>query len=923
MGKRRDSLKSKGSVSSYQRKRAEVFRHYHTFGEKIGYFARDYTALILGVMVLLALAKPASVWISMSVAPILLLIAFNVRPQWEMATPFVEYESPLMARAFRLLGGRKSPLVGAYFYLREKNKKLPDPFKTGRGLLYLGNELEDRGKALWVTPEMMATHMMLMGTTGGGKTQVILGMIQQLIQLGSGTIFIDGKADVTTWFYLYTMARMYGRESDLLVVNYLTAGDSSAGKRSSKNSNNTNPFQFGSSDGLMELLSGLMGEAGGNDGMWRGRAEALGRALLRALCELRDQGHLILSVDKIREHLPLERIEELRVDTRLSAFARNGIQSYLNELPGWQEPQDGGQGGDPRAQQMQQQARNKAVEQHGYLVMQFTSVLEMLSATYAHITKIDLGEVDFADVIKNRRILYVMLPAMEKSPESLKNLGRMAVTSIRNALVGPLGGDKLTGSKEFLVDARSTNAEVPFGLFCDEYGSYAVEGFGDVVAQARSLKVMACFAGQDYPSFKKGSEIEAERIDASTGLKVWLKTENKATAQLLIDRVGKAYAAVSGGIERNQNAMIDPTVMRDTGSGSYQEVDRVVLEELAAQGPGEAHIVYGDRLWRARMFYGDYKQASFSQVNSFLRVRRPSLSTEGEAPEVARERHRQAMLARVEQLKNPPEKSHLDAQEGGEQTRETMEPFFAMFDRLQQYPGRSDPLVMGPMAIMPLVEIVDGSEESLTHINSEEIPPEVIEVLKRQHTASVMMGSAKQIVNEIKEKKLSAWEDKEFQSPTETILEGMESYPEEPTPEPAEKEVFDSQISQLLSFYDTPADEHQADEVSEEAEEITEAETRSEAEAVESGSDILSEAPPTKVETAKETEDESDVFTSAAPPAMVEESDRESSQEDGNMSMSSMAEAEFTEIRYFDDVEDESLGIFANYDEADDDEDDA
>lgn len=634
-----------GSLASYQVDRRRVYRHHFTAGQKWRLFLDEYaTPLVLmaclgGLFVAPALAWPCALLIVLVWAIRILMLP----EKWELECPHFEYVGrPLTRWVYAGLGLRTA--IGQKV---AKSMGMKDPWRRGEGLVLLGYNKDTGGKGVWASKTQLCTHMLNFGTTGSGKTQWLLGLLQQFVHLGSGGILVDGKSDVLTWYLIYGICRMFGREDDLLVINMLTAGNTTTTKRRNKNSNTSNLFAVGSSDSLMELLSALMGEAGASDGMWRGRAEALGRAVLRALVEKRDRGEMILSVDTIRAHLTLDAVEKLSKE-QLSEMALVGLNAYLRELPGYEAsvsmPGPGGQ-----------QARAKASEQHGYLAMQFTAVLELLSGTYGHIMRTDLSEVDWKDVIANRRIVYVMLPSMEKSPESLKNLGRMVVTAIRSALVPILGGDKLTGERKFLADARATNADIPLLIALDEYGSYAVEGFGDVAAQARSLGICTVFAGQDYASFKKGSEIEAERIIANTGIKIFMKTESVSTAEEAIKRAGKQYQVLSGqsGALQSKHGEFSST-FTDSGAAGIVEIDKISLSDLVAQTAGDAHILFGEHLWRVKSFYGDYDKPAFSQVNHFVKVYRPDLTGAGEPPELAAAREREAFLAEIlPSLANP------------------------------------------------------------------------------------------------------------------------------------------------------------------------------------------------------------------------------------------------------------------------------
>ena len=98
----------------------------------------------------------------------------------------------------------------------------------------------------------------------------------------------------------------------------------------------------------------------------------------------------------------------------------NALKAYLISLPGFQESAP--------------KQNDTVLEQHGYLQMQFTKLLGSLSDSYGFIFKTNLGEVDFKDVVLNRRILVVLLPALEKSTDELANLGKIIVACLKQMM---------------------------------------------------------------------------------------------------------------------------------------------------------------------------------------------------------------------------------------------------------------------------------------------------------------------------------------------------------------------------------------------------------------------------------------------------------------------------------------------------------
>ena len=70
---------------------------------------------------------------------------------------------------------------------------------------------------------------------------------------------------------MFALARRFGREDDLLVLNFMT-GNQDLGAAGGKIMSNTlNPFSSGSST-LTQMVVSLM-DIGGDGAMWKGRAQ--------------------------------------------------------------------------------------------------------------------------------------------------------------------------------------------------------------------------------------------------------------------------------------------------------------------------------------------------------------------------------------------------------------------------------------------------------------------------------------------------------------------------------------------------------------------------------------------------------------------------------------------------------------------------
>lgn len=513
-------------------------------------------------------------------------------------------------------------LFGLIAWWRVKKSVRSYPFRKprmagdknqGNGIAFLGNE-RGTNAGVYFSNDDLRTHMLVFGSTGSGKTRFLLGILYQALLMGSGCLYVDGKADNDVFWLVFSTCRRLGREDDLLLINYLTGGESAKDGDTNlgRLTNTNNPFAYGSPDSMRSMIAGLMRDSGGDGDMWKGRSIAMLGALLKALGAMRDRNEIELDIEAIRDHMSLTKMVEISQRADLPESAVSPIKKFLLELPGFTE-EDAIMG----------QINNKAYEQHAYLTMQLTEVMGDMSETYGHIFKAQRGEVDFKDVVFNRRILFVMLPSLEKDPDALAGLGKLIVAGVRSALA-PALGNTVEGNKREVIDRKPTNSKVPFLMIMDEYGYYAVKGFAAVAAQARSLGISVVFAGQDYPSFEKSSKEEARGIVANTNIKICMKLEDeKDTFQIFEGRGGDAEVTQTTGFE-SKGTIGDS--WSDQKQARVERRKRINLRDLVSQEPGEAHVIFGDKVVRCRLYYTEPIEVSQAEVNKFLMVSLPDLT---------------------------------------------------------------------------------------------------------------------------------------------------------------------------------------------------------------------------------------------------------------------------------------------------------
>ena len=502
--------------------------------------------------------------------------------------------------------------------------KLPG---AAAGIYYFGNDLLSH-EQLWFNNNDMRTHALIFGSTGSGKTEALVSIAFNALAQGSGFIYVDGKGDNSLFAKIFAMVRSMGREDDLLLVNYMTGAADIIGPQEKVLSNTMNPFALGSSSMLSQLVVSMMDSGGsqpGGDGdMWKNRAISFIEALMRPLVWLRDQGFLLLDAGVIRKYFTLDVLEDLLYDNKiidqknnvtvlpmaLPFDVRDPLDNYLATLPGYQKSEKGKQS-------------SKAYEQHGYITMQLTRIFGSLADVYAHIIRTSLAEVDFYDVVLNRRILVVLLPALEKSPDELANLGKLIIASLKAMLASGLGS-QVEGDYKDVIERKPTNSKTPYLCVLDEYGYYAVKGFAVVPAQARSLGFSVVFAGQDLPAFQKASKEEAASICANTNIKICMKLEDpQETWEFFQKTAGETYVSVARSFTK-QGATLGSLQYKDTMEATLDKRNRVDLLDLKDQREGEGHIFFKSTIIRAKFFYANPPKVARIKLNQFLKVKGPS-----------------------------------------------------------------------------------------------------------------------------------------------------------------------------------------------------------------------------------------------------------------------------------------------------------
>lgn len=499
----------------------------------------------------------------------------------------------------------------------------------------------DRDDGLYVMENHVVTH----------NTELLLGICSQTLMWSSGFMFIDGKGTPEFYARAWGLVRRFGREDDVRVLNFTDSGadpDAPSGGPDIQG-NTLNPFSKGEAGQLMNLIVSLMGDSDKGVDIWKNRAMSLVTSAMQVLVQMRESGDILLDVQAIREFLPLGKgvnadlvkgrkiatwrdvpeeawheirtrggMIELYLRSMKGDFSRStylSLKGFFDSLPGFNILKAlAGQDQD-----------TKTAEQYGYLSMQLTKPLGSLADDYGHIFRTPLGEIDIDDVVLNRRILVVLLPALGKAKDEMRNCGKIVV-SLTKMMMANAAGSTLSGSKQEIIDSNPTRAMNAFILVMDEAGYYMVDGIDTMMAQARALGFMIIVAGQDMAAMQSVSPQVAETAAANASIFAAGKTvDGDKTVGFIQKLFGQTKVSVTSGFERQSGVVFSRWV--DRMDASFQDVEKVRIDELQNMSESEFYFLFSGTIVRASTFFvGTVGMSGFSKstsVNKFIKVRGP------------------------------------------------------------------------------------------------------------------------------------------------------------------------------------------------------------------------------------------------------------------------------------------------------------
>ena len=516
---------------------------------------------------------------------------------------------------------------------RRKDYNHPQPGRRrprmSEGVIGIGNDYRTN-QQLWIGNEDARQHIAVPGTTGAGKTEGLLSLVSNAFTHGSGFIFVDGKADNKLYAKVCALARKFGREDDVLVLNFLVASGN-------KDSNTFNPFASGNADVIRELLVSQIeaNPAGGhadNNHIFMARAVALMGALAPALVWIRDNKGVPIDIEKIRFATELQSIASLALEKR---FRRLDVNSGAVEVVDVSDIPEaflyplraylGETGGYDASLPYNKQRSDEPARQHSFVTMHFSQTFTQLAVSLGHIFKCEVGDIDMRDVVLNRRILVVNLPALENSGETTAALGKIVVAALRNMMAQTLGAS-LEGDYQEIVANKPSMAPTPFPVVLDEIGYYVVPGMDKMLAMGRGLGFSFYLGFQEVAGLEARIGKTMYSLLGNANFQVLMRLQEGSETRRYVEQT----AGDTNVMQVNAYHANDIGGYREAKHAEIRRVSRVEWNDLRGLIEGEAIILFGTKRIYAKLFHAVVDPDGPMRLNRPVALASPDLKCAGE-----------------------------------------------------------------------------------------------------------------------------------------------------------------------------------------------------------------------------------------------------------------------------------------------------
>jgi hypothetical protein len=274
-------------------------------------------------------------------------------------------------------------------------KSMPVVVKKDHIPIVLGEQRETKRfdkKKSWL---LDSYPVMVLGSTGAGKTENLLSMSKGFLDNKEGVIYFDGKGDNILYEKFFSYAQSLGRINDLYCINFMVGAKDVFGRIEKKISHSIDPINPMLGD--IEYFKKFFGKE-------------FGVVLHAILKHIHQKSHL-MDIPSLEASMMLNNLIQWANDKFKDV---SELKDYLTFLNISNEYTDGD--------------LEQALETHAFCCETAYKTLHIFKL-YKHIFKFDCS-VDMEDIFLKRQILVVLMPALERSPEELSLVGDLVLAQV-------------------------------------------------------------------------------------------------------------------------------------------------------------------------------------------------------------------------------------------------------------------------------------------------------------------------------------------------------------------------------------------------------------------------------------------------------------------------------------------------------------
>lgn len=247
--------------------------------------------------------------------------------------------------------------------------------------------------------------LLVSGSTGAGKTEALFSLMAQHISNQEGAIYVDCKGSVDIYIKTLSICQEYKKTKDLFVLNLCSTYDNSAPNK--KTSNSIDPINplIGHRKELKNLLGDFVGTLIDEIGLeLRKQNKAINLEILEQIVSLPSLFNLY------NQDIFQEKSKELLTNYFISTLNIINIEDfYLNKIS--------------------TENKNIILKQHIANFNQLKNFINTLIA-FPHVFKTEHPDFSFDQAYAEKKVVCVLLPALEKSPSEIQLLSDIIMYQI-------------------------------------------------------------------------------------------------------------------------------------------------------------------------------------------------------------------------------------------------------------------------------------------------------------------------------------------------------------------------------------------------------------------------------------------------------------------------------------------------------------